>query len=102
MISFLRPGHYLPATVMMLDQGGHGLYPVAIVHIHDTIYLAYLGMMYVSADHTIEPAFATVGHEVLFELEDEIHGFLHTPLEVLAEAPVSEPQASTYPVETAV
>ena len=77
-VSLLGPGHYVPLTRVVFDQGCEAFHPVAIVHIPDAIYVFYLCVMYVSADHTIIAFFPAVAGQVYFKLEHKIHGLFHT------------------------
>jgi hypothetical protein len=102
MVVLLGPCYYLPAPVMMFNQSRATLHPISIVHVYDTVNVLYFGSMYVPADHTIKATFFTIGHKILFKLEDKVHSLFNSILEILTQAPVSKPQSMANPIKFGV
>ena len=51
----------LQAPVIVLYQGSTTFYPIAVIHVHDTVDLFDLCVMYVTTDYTIKATFLTIG-----------------------------------------
>lgn len=73
----------LPATIMMLDQCGTTLDPIAIIHVSDTVNVSDLGDVDMTAYGAVKALAAAVMGDVLFEVLDMIKGALGLLLERL-------------------
>jgi len=61
----------------MFDQGGTAFHPVAVIAVDNPAYCALLGVVNMSADHTVNLLFAGfVGHG-LFIICNVLHGVLN-------------------------
>ena len=92
----------LEPAIVVLDERGERLHPVAIVAIKHAIDVTDLGVVDMPAHHAIGPAPPGLARHRHLEVADVAHGTLDLELEVARQAPVGQPQARTQVVEPAV
>lgn len=86
----------------MLDQRGATLNPVAVVAIERALDRAHLGMMDMSANHSVDLSLTRGTRDRVLELSDELHGFLDLQLQECGQRPVRETEAAADAVEPTV
>ena len=92
----------LETTVMMLDQGGAALDPVAVIAVVDAVDHRHLGRMDVAADHTVGVSFSGLAHDSLFEIGDELHRFFDPAFQKSGQRPVGQSELSAQAIEMTV
>src|SRR5262245_40157681 len=82
------PGQDFETAVLMLDQGGAALDPIATIHVADAVFIADRCVMNVAADHTIRTVALGFASESLLERADVVYGVLDLELRPLRQRPV--------------
>jgi hypothetical protein len=76
-------------AVVMLDDRGAGIHPVAAIGIDQAVHLLERGPVDVAADHAVQAALAHVVHDRVLEIEDELQRAFDTALGVARQRPVA-------------
>ncbi len=63
-------------TVVMLNERGATLHPIAVIIIGDAFDVAHLGRVDMPGDHAVDSARTGFVRDDLFELRDELDGVL--------------------------
>src|SRR6266536_1819104 len=94
-----RPVDQLKPSVVMLDQRGAALHPVAIVEVQDALHLAYLCVVDVAAYDAVEAATAGLAGKRRFVSVDRLDRLLHLAFQPRGQRPVRITQAAPHRVE---
>ena len=86
----------------MFNQGSHAFYPVAIIHVDDSIDGFYFCVMYVTADNSIKATLATVISKIKLKLKNKIHRWFDLVFEIPTETPIAKAKTVTNPIEATV
>ena len=79
----------LQAAIKALDDGCAALHPVTVVQVVDPVEVAPFGLVYMTADDTVNPTTSRLVRHRCLELIYERHGVLHPMLQKGREAPVA-------------
>src|SRR5262245_12305654 len=85
----MSPAHELHAPVVMLDNRGAAIHPVAAVYIGHAIDALDRRRMYVAADDPVEAKLPGIVHDRIFEIADEAHRAQHVALGVIRQRPMA-------------